>query len=237
MYGKVFSSLWHGSLLGKGLEQLVFVLLIAHSDRDGNSEAHPAEIATWTGFSLAEIDTALAALQAEDPESRTDDEAGKRIIRAGLNLWHIVNYKKYLALQDRDVLRENGRERVRRSRAKKRAVTLGNASVTDAFVKGEVEVEREVEKTPAVVVALPTNRKDEETPITEAQAFEFQSLYPAVDVLKELRAMRAWLIANPAGRKTGRGMLRFVNGWLSRTQDRPTKTGMSAAEAIAALRS
>lgn len=43
--------------------------------------------------------------------------------------------------------------------------------------------------------------------------------YPAVDVEQELRRMIAWLDSNPTKRKTRRGIERFINGWLSRTQD------------------
>jgi len=44
--------------------------------------------------------------------------------------------------------------------------------------------------------------------------------YPAVDVFQELRAMESWLDANPKKRKTKGGVKRFVNSWLSRSQDR-----------------
>ena len=44
--------------------------------------------------------------------------------------------------------------------------------------------------------------------------------YPAVDVFQELRAMESWLDANPTKRKTKGGIKRFVNSWLSRSQDR-----------------
>lgn len=44
--------------------------------------------------------------------------------------------------------------------------------------------------------------------------------YPAVDVFQELRAMESWLDANPKKRKTKAGIKRFVNSWLSRSQDR-----------------
>ena len=44
--------------------------------------------------------------------------------------------------------------------------------------------------------------------------------YPAVDVFQELRAMESWLDANPTKRKTPKGIKRFVNSWLARSQDR-----------------
>jgi hypothetical protein len=59
-----------------------------------------------------------------------------------------------------------------------------------------------------------------EYPIHEPQIAEWGTLFPAVDTRQELRAIRAWLLANPKRRKTRNGILRFITSWLSRTQDR-----------------
>lgn len=47
----------------------------------------------------------------------------------------------------------------------------------------------------------------------------WRNTYPAVDVEQELRRMIAWLDSNPTKRKTRRGIERFINNWLARTQD------------------
>lgn len=47
----------------------------------------------------------------------------------------------------------------------------------------------------------------------------WKELYPAVDVLQELRKMKGWLDSNPTKRKTQRGICRFINSWLARAQD------------------
>jgi len=57
-------------------------------------------------------------------------------------------------------------------------------------------------------------------PIRQAQVDEWSGLYPAVDIMQELRKMAGWLDANPSKRKTARGIMRFVNGWLAREQDK-----------------
>lgn len=49
------------------------------------------------------------------------------------------------------------------------------------------------------------------------------SLYPAVDVMQELRKMVGWCDSNPSNRKTRKGVKRFINSWLSRAQDRAPK--------------
>lgn len=47
----------------------------------------------------------------------------------------------------------------------------------------------------------------------------WKATYPAVDVEQELRKMGAWCDSNPTRRKTRRGVEKFINNWLSRTQD------------------
>lgn len=56
--------------------------------------------------------------------------------------------------------------------------------------------------------------------ITKEQYDRWQELYPAVNVKSELSKIIGWLEANPSRRKTKRGMLSFVNRWLSKEQDR-----------------
>lgn len=71
-------------------------------------------------------------------------------------------------------------------------------------------------------------------PIRQAQVDEWSGLYPAVDIMQELRKMAGWLDENPSKRKTKRGILRFVNGWLAREQDKgrtPTQNQQKNKEA------
>ena len=69
------------------------------------------------------------------------------------------------------------------------------------------------------VISLPLNDKSL-YPITQKQVDEWSGLYPAVDVMQELRKMVGWLDANTSNRKTRRGIKSFVNRWLSKEQDR-----------------
>ena len=68
------------------------------------------------------------------------------------------------------------------------------------------------------VICLPLN-DGTEYPVTVEQCQEWAGLYPAVDVIQQLRAMRGWLDANPQKRKTSRGIKAFVVRWLSKEQD------------------
>lgn len=53
-------------------------------------------------------------------------------------------------------------------------------------------------------------------PVYESQITEWEKTYQALDVVYQLKAMKAWLEANPVKRKTKAGMPRFINAWLNR---------------------
>ena len=57
-------------------------------------------------------------------------------------------------------------------------------------------------------------------PIHADMISHWRDLYPAVDVEQEIRKMIGWCEANPTKRKTARGVTKFINGWLTREQDR-----------------
>jgi len=97
----------------------------------------------------------------------------------------------------------------------------------------EVGSDGAVPPAPPPAVTLPLNT-GEEFPITVDQALEFGNLYPAVDVLAQLRKMRGWLIANPANRKTKAGVLRFVTRWLGQEQDKAGKSGVGVPQTSSA---
>ena len=61
--------------------------------------------------------------------------------------------------------------------------------------------------------------------ITEADIENYHDLYPAVNIMQELRKMRGWCEANPKNRKTKNGIKRFINAWLAKEQDRGGSRG------------
>jgi hypothetical protein len=110
--------------------------------------------------------------------------------------------------------------------------------------RGDIKAETETPKPPIqkpqvirpetssglkAVMFLPLN-SGEEFAITEEDFKVWKESYQAVDILKELRAMVAWLHSNPTKKKTRSGVKRFVNSWLSRAQDSP-KTMFSGTAA------
>lgn len=68
------------------------------------------------------------------------------------------------------------------------------------------------------VVTIPLVDKTEFV-VTQPMVDEWAETFPAVDVVAALRRMRTWCIANPAQKKTARGVQSFVVRWLSKEQD------------------
>ena len=71
---------------------------------------------------------------------------------------------------------------------------------------------------PKKIISLSLN-DDTEHWIYEDNVSEWSELFPAVDVMQELRKMKSWLDSNKTRRKTKRGIARFINNWLSKEQD------------------
>jgi hypothetical protein len=121
MFGKVFQSLWSGSLCGKSDQQLVFIFMLANATSEGVCDVFHDAIAASTGIPPDRVRAAALELEAPDSSSRTAAEGGRRIVRLDEHRtwgWLIVNYAKYRAIKDAETVRESTRERVRRYRAK-----------------------------------------------------------------------------------------------------------------------
>ncbi len=56
--------------------------------------------------------------------------------------------------------------------------------------------------------------------VTNEDYLKWVELYPAVDVMQELRKMAGWCDANASKRKTRRGVRSFITSWLAREQDK-----------------
>jgi hypothetical protein len=71
------------------------------------------------------------------------------------------------------------------------------------------------------VISIPLN-DGSEYGILQTEMDEWSELFPAVDVLQQLRNYKAWSLAKPKKRKTRRGIKASITSWLSDKQDRGT---------------
>lgn len=241
MYAKIFASMWDGTLGQHWEGWAVFVFMLANCDREGYIDMTHEAIARRSGLPIEVVRRGIEVLEAPDVRSRSAEEDGRRIVRTDPERsdrdwgWHIVNLGHYRGLRDQETVRAQTKERVAKFREKKRAAEAQGSlidcnAVTHAVTPGkrhaeadadaEVTEQKEEAGSEVPLVTLPTVRAGRDYPVFAADVEEWKASFPAVDVLQELREMRAWSLANKVQRKTFEGMPRFIVRWLGKEQDR-----------------
>lgn len=150
MYAKLFASLYQGTLRGCSDEILVFTNLLAHADSGGVVDKHWRAIAEETGLSRERVEAAIATLEAPDPESRSPDEEGRRIVLIDEHRawgWRIVNHGKYRAIRNEADRQEQNRMAQARWREKNKQDKPRKPPSAQA--EAEANTEAEVKDAPA----------------------------------------------------------------------------------------
>lgn len=240
MYTKVFRQIYDGTLADNWQALVTFQQLLILADDSGVVDMTVGAIHRTTGIPTDILEAGISALEAPDVGSRTPDMEGRRIVRLDEHRpwgWFLVNFRKYRQMTSREEKKAADRDRINAKRhgentkkispvATCRKVSQGVADVahTEADTDTKAERSKELALSPSdsplpAVVSFLLNDKSE-FGITDEHLQTFRETYPGIDVLGELRKVKAWAVANPAKRKTRRGALAFVNNWLARAQDR-----------------
>ena len=124
MYGKIFAQMYDGTLCTAGPWQalVTFQQFIVLARSDGVVDMTPSAISARTTIPLAIIEAGIEALERPDPESRSLDHEGRRIVRLSEHRtwgWRIVNHAKYRAIRDEEGRRDYQREWDRTHRPKR----------------------------------------------------------------------------------------------------------------------
>lgn len=127
---------------------LVFTNLLAHADQTGMVDIHPRAIADEVGLSQDDVKAALVELEDIDPESRSPEQDGRRIIRLDGHRawgWQITNYVKYRSIHNEDERREQNRLAQARWRDKnKQTVSVRNhVSAQSAHTDADADADTE----------------------------------------------------------------------------------------------
>lgn len=121
MYGKLFSSMYDGTLYGQWQGIVTLQQLVILADEDGVVDMTPPAIAARTSIPLDIIEAGLEQLSAADKYSRTPTEDGRRIVPLEDDRpwgWRIVNYRYYRDLASREDKKRKDRERISQKRNK-----------------------------------------------------------------------------------------------------------------------
>ena len=114
VYGKVFSSIYDGTLYGEWEAIVTMQQLIVLCDKDGIVDMTPAAIAARTSIPRDIIDKGLTVLAAPDAGTRTPGADGRRIELIDEHRdwgWRLVNHSLYRNLSKHADKRRADRER------------------------------------------------------------------------------------------------------------------------------
>jgi hypothetical protein len=117
MYGKIFASMYEGSMVGAG--PLVFAVwgyCIAKADVDGTVLLNPALLAPVIGTTPEDIQRALEYLQEPDEHSKNPDHDGRRLLHQSGHLFFVVSHEIYRGMKSNEDRREYMREYMRKKR-------------------------------------------------------------------------------------------------------------------------
>jgi len=141
MYGKIFTSIYDGTLAEDWRALITFQQMIVLCDSDGLLDMTPQAISKRTGIPIEHIKAGIEILENKDPYSRTDNEDGRRILRIDDHRpwgWVIVNHKYYRDLKTKEERRVYMREYMQKKRLTKPNKSLQKLNVskvahTDAY--------------------------------------------------------------------------------------------------------
>ena len=181
VYGKLFKSMYDGTLSSSWEALVTFQQLIILADDVGVVDMTPQALSARTGIPVDVIETGLGVLEAKDEYSRTPDLDGRRIERLDGHRpwgWRIVNYSKYRQLASHEHKKAADRERI----AKKRAADEPMSQPV-ARCRGTSQVSQSVADVAHTDTDTDTDTKNSDRPVLSekrvSEAFEkFWKKYP-----------------------------------------------------------
>ena len=157
MYGKIFKSVFEGTMRGKRDVLLVWMNLIVNADKDGYIDRTFRVIADETGMPLDDVKNAILELESPDTDSRSQELDGRRLERMDGHRnwgWRIVNHSKYSAIKNE----EDRREQNRIAQAKLRAKIASNSKQASASVS---KISQASAESAYVAVAVAVDEKED----------------------------------------------------------------------------
>ncbi len=138
--------MYDGTLGTKGPWQalVTFQQMIILADKEGVVDMTGEALARRTTIPLEILAGGLAALEQPDPDSRSPDEEGRRIVRLSDDRawgWRIVNYDRYRKMRSEEERREYHKLYARKRRAKESTVSTPRQQSQPIAVSRKQEVE------------------------------------------------------------------------------------------------
>lgn len=224
-YAKLFSSITESSLWSASKEtRLLFVSMLARANAVGFVEASIPGLARISNLSREETELALAELMAPDPDDKSGNNEGRRIIKMDGG-WGIVNYEVYRNRRDEEERREYMREYMARYR--KKHVNLSKQSkpqLAKAEAEAEAKKKEEISSPTAPETPMKGKARKVFVPPTvdevDAYCVERQNTVDAEKFVDYYEA-RGWMV----GKSKMSNWQAAVRTWEKNDQERKPATG------------
>ena len=215
MYGKIFESLYEGSMVGAGPTIFaVWGYCIAKADSNGIVILNPALLAPIIGTSRVDVEQAIEYLTSPDPHSKNPEHEGRRLINVSGYAYTVVSHAIYRDIKTNQDRREYMREYMRKRRGNDAVNSVNSlqslqklTKVNPASASASASVSDGVE-----VKGKGTGTRKPKRAADDLERLRATYAPIGVDVDRELVKCRAWCAAQGVGEPTLR---RFVN-WLNR---------------------
>ncbi len=160
MYGRAFESTFTGSMVGSGAKVFsVWFYVCSHMrSKDFTVELNPVVLAALIGESVESIREAIDFLCSPDPNSRSIEEEGRRLVKEGSFLYRVVNGKKYKEMRDEDERREYMKFYMRDVREKEKK-NVNNANSKHVLDCSEQSLGNVAESQPKLAQAVSISSK------------------------------------------------------------------------------
>jgi hypothetical protein len=225
MYGKLFASMFDGTLATKGPWQalVTFQQLLILCDPTGMVDMTPEAISRRTTVPLEIIQAGIEALEQPDPDSRLPKENGRRIVRLSEHRswgWQIVNHAHYKAMRTPADRREYMRnyQRDRRTQAAAHVNTNVNTVNNVNAVNPRIRIERNKDKYTGVSTTPGFDRFWTAYPKKKAKKDAqkaYDRVHPAPDELEQLLAALERAKQSSDWKKDGGKFIPHPATWLN----------------------
>jgi len=148
LYGKIFESMYDGTLSADWQAMIVFQQLIVLADSEGIVDITPPALSRRTGIPLDVIEYGINKLEQPDPYSRSPESEGKRIVLIDEHRnwgWIIVNYEHYRDLASREDRREQNRINKQKQRDREKSADVSISQRSSAMSAHE-DVDEDVDE-------------------------------------------------------------------------------------------
>ena len=193
-YTKLFNSILASTIWREDDKtRLVWITLLAMTDKRGDVEASIPGLADLARVSIEDCERAIHNLQKPDKYSRSQDHGGRRIetIDGG---WLVLNHAKYRDKMSEDDRRERDRERQRRHR-KSQNVTRS--------VAPECDVSRMSRHTDTDTDTVKTSLSEQNSSDVEAAPPKKPDTEAYREAIRLASLLKAEILRNKADFKTG----------------------------------